>query len=299
MPNMTMPYLCFGTFMTQLLRFVNATTTANDRASGKSDAKSERLIYKGLITVYHMDKVFLPESTLKTYASDVKACKKSRPEFADFTNFDLRRDFESDITSKAPSSLLWMQDFVANYLTVKKAVQKERIVKIMLNMIKNDPYMEPTQKLFILGNGKSIYKKDLVSLEKIQIEALLLGIWHYIIINRYDKNESGADTIAAMGHESYNKWIEEYPLPENTEIVLLGPSGISSDTGDDNISSDGDEVIGAENDPDASSKTANDDDIKSPGTSEKPFVFQHVEKQVVQNATTINNITGPIDTLNI
>ena len=304
--SMTVPYLCIGTFMTQLLRFVDPTTNPRLRAKGYSDGHSERLIYRELINVYHMNETFLPESTLKTYASDVKSCKQSRPEFADFNNHDVRKDFEADIKRKNSISLKWMQDFGADYLSLHNDTLKERIVKIMLKMIAEDPYIEPGQKFYILGTGKAIPKSDFNSLNEVKIEALLLGVMHFIITKRYDQNESGAKTYAAMANDAYNDWLEKYDISHIEKIQLLGRSGISEkkDIPEEKTSVDTKEnteckeSVGEETD-----STTHDDDTYTDDTSTDdttksftitPNVTQYIQRQVVDNSKTVIN-KAPIE----
>lgn len=316
MSDITTPYLCLGTFMTQLLRFVDATTTARDRANGKSESHSVRLIYKGLINIYHMHVTYLAEGTLKPYASDVKSCKQSRPEYAEFDKHDIRKDFDADIKKKNSDSLKWMQDFTAEYLSINTDVKEKRLVKIMLKMIAEDLYIEPAQKFYILGNGKSISKSEIPALKELKIEALLLGILHYIISSRSDKNEIGAETYKAMCTDSYNDWLEEYDISHLEKISLLGYSGISeeqeeeqeepqeNDTGakSENMIPEED-TTEQDSIPDDNETSANENtsDNSSQGFNITPNVTQYIQKQVVNNTKTIVNNApiNHIDTINL
>ena len=292
------PYLCLGTFMTQLLRFVDASTKPRLRAGGNSDDRSERLIYKGLINVYHMGEPYLSNATLKTYASDVKSCKKSRPEFAEFDNHDIRKVFEADIKKKNSDALQWMQDFVSDYLSLDTPERKERIVKIMFKMISEDSYIEPAQCFYILGNGKSIAKSAISTLTEIKIEALLLGVLHFIITTRSDKNEIGAETYSKMQNDKYKDWLTKFDIAHLSKITLAGRSGISEKTGETQEDKKSNESAGTnstdnapDDDPSIDEGSA---DNASKGFTITPNVTQYIQQQIVNNNKTIIN-TAPID----
>ena len=84
-----------------------------------------------------------------------------------------------------------MSDFVKEFIDVKeKGIQ---LIRCLLGLIQEDSSISPSD-VFFIKNSKAITKAELITMDCFTIEPFLLSIWHYIIMNRFDKNEKGVDT---------------------------------------------------------------------------------------------------------
>jgi hypothetical protein len=72
----------------------------------------------------------------------------------------------------------------------KKGVQ---LVRSLLGAIKDDGDILDGDEFYI-EPGNAVSKKELVGMENFTAEYFLLGVWHYIIMQRADKNEKGEKT---------------------------------------------------------------------------------------------------------
>lgn len=193
MANKAIPYLCGGTFLCQVLRSRNNLTTATDHTMSQKENLSEQETFRRLISIYQL-RDFHGGTSLKTYTSRYKSCQDSLTAYAGFTDNDLRLMFDSAVKAKDSIALRMMTDFVSDFINVKdKGVQ---LVRCLLGMIKDDADILDQDEFFIL-NGKPVTKAEFTAMDSFRIEPFLLGIWHYIIMKRANKNEFGAVTYKA------------------------------------------------------------------------------------------------------
>ena len=91
-----------------------------------------------------------------------------------------------------------MSGFVEQFLETGTAVKKdERLVKALIDLIQQDVSISGDEEFYILENGQKIKKAALGDLVNVCLPAFLLGVWHYVVVNRKD-NQVGQDT--------YNQW---------------------------------------------------------------------------------------------
>lgn len=165
MASESIPYLCGGTFFTQLLRARPVLTTSTEHTKEHKESLSEQETFRRLISVYQM-KDFINCSSLKTYTSQFKTCTNS-------------------------SALILMSEFVQEFTDPDKYIQ---LTRCLLGMIKSDHTIESDTPFYIFENGAFVTKEKLIETESFVIEPFLLGIWHFIIIHRSDCNGKGAAT---------------------------------------------------------------------------------------------------------
>ena len=186
------PYLCGGTFLTQLLRAMERTTTPNDRIKGQKEDLREQDVFRRLLSIYRLVDIPAPRGdTLKTYASDFKKCKDSKATYSKFTDSDCRMAFDRDVRGGNSKALSMMSKFVEESLD---DYGKEQAVRCLLGLIKDDERITPDDEFCILPNGGFVSRSNICNLGTYYIEPFLLGVWHFVIMNRAEKNELGADT---------------------------------------------------------------------------------------------------------
>lgn len=186
------PYLCGGTFLTQLLRAMERTTTPNGHIKGQKEDLHEQDVFRRLLSIYRLvDITAEAGDTLKTYASQFKKCQKSHATYAKFTDSDCRLTFDNDVRNKNSKALSMMSKFVEECIDSQG---KEQVVRCLLGLIKNDKSIQPRDAFHILPSGDSVSRSNICNLGIYYIEPFLLGVWHFIIMNRAENNEQGKDT---------------------------------------------------------------------------------------------------------
>ena len=215
MANTDNPYLCGGTFLAQILRARKSSELSAYYNRNKKESLSEQETFRRLISIYHIAE-FSSCSSLKTYTSQFKSCTNSLESFALFSDSDVKREFDSDVRSADSSALTMMSDFVQEFIDTEKYIQ---LVRCLLDMIENDSTIAPNTPLYILENTESVTKAEINNMQIFMIEPFLLGIWHYIIMNRSDSNEKGASTYRQW-YPSRDKYIGT--VGSGTRIFIHG-----------------------------------------------------------------------------
>lgn len=79
-----------------------------------------------------------------------------------------------------------MAEFVQEFINPALWLQ---LVRCLLDMIKSDEDIQADDRFYITADATAVMAKDIINLDNFHIESFLLGIWHYIIMNRADNNE--------------------------------------------------------------------------------------------------------------
>lgn len=210
------PRLCGGTFFVLLLQALKNRKGAREHYKGDRDGLSDPEVLIGLIKVINPDYEPPRLERIKTKTNDFKACKLSKGEYLPFGNTPEIEVFDGRVRTDYRSALMSMTDFVNEFLDLGESVQKDiRLVKALIELIRLDGSIAPEEGFFISEDGKQIKKAALGGLKRVCYPAFLLGIWHYVVVNRKDNS---------VGKATYDEW-----CPENGG----GPRSYSSRMGKD------------------------------------------------------------------
>ena len=195
MDKKNIPLLCGGTFFTLLLQA--AKQELNERKGwGKSGEFTEGDVLASLIRVAVPTYEKPAESdNFKSVVSAYKACNISKSkllpicEQANMTTFNNRIKNEYRLPLKAMTTL------TEKYIDIDG--KAEWLLKALLELLSKDESICGTDALFVCEEGSSITKSELCTLTTVCLPAFLLGIWHYIIINRTDN---------LIGKATYDDW---------------------------------------------------------------------------------------------
>ena len=199
--NREYPRLCGGTFMTLVIQALLQRKKAREHYRGESDKLNDPDVLVGLITVINPDYVDPGKAVLKTKANDYKSCKLSKGQYLPFGNkleidvFD-KRVHEDYLTARNDMSV-----FVDNFIETGTKLQKDvRLVKAIIDLIEKDDSIDDDVEFLIKEDGGAVRKDHFCELDMVCLPAFLLGIWHFIVVNR--KNNK-------VGELTYNTWCPE------------------------------------------------------------------------------------------
>ena len=195
MELMVSPVLCGGTFFTLLLQA--AKQGLNERKKwGKSTEFTERDVFGALV------KVAIPTyenpsdaENFKSVVSAYKSCNTSKSgrlpmhEQANVTTFSNR------ITSNYQASLSDMTALIETYIDFEG--KGDWLTRALLGLVCEDKSINETDLMYIRQDGQAILKSDLHNFTDVNFSALVLGIWHFIVVNRADNS---------IGKATYDKW---------------------------------------------------------------------------------------------
>lgn len=198
MTNSDYPRLCGGTFFILVLQALRQRMKAREHYKGESDGLKDPNVLIGLIRVINPDYREPAGDALKGKTNDFKSCKTSTGEYLPFGNTMEIEEFDNRVQTSYQDALSAMVTFVDTFLETGTAVKKEeRLVKALIDLIQQDTSINGDEEFYILENGGKIKKAALSDLTNVCLPAFLLGVWHYVVVNRKD-NKVGKDT--------YNSW---------------------------------------------------------------------------------------------
>lgn len=197
MPNVDVPRLCGGTFLTQLLRMKKPPTRANEYClRGVRDEVNNQRMLEALIRFFDPDFMTTCDDTFKTDVSAYLSCSKDKGANLPFTKKyygDKMDAFNMAVMGKYSSVQKLMEDFVDRFIDLKKVTPP---VCALLQTIQDDVTIK-NDTIFYMGEMGNLTKAQLKNQKSIILENLLLGIWHFILLNRQD---------TTIGKKTYVEW---------------------------------------------------------------------------------------------
>ena len=198
MSNKTYPVLCGGTFFTLILEARIPRTSKRSHYAGELDGLSQPETLAGL------GKVVYPEydpprnkRTFSTNASDYRSCDNNGTNLS-FLFEQTVNVFDNRIKNNYPSALMAMVNFVDRFLEVGTSTTKEVwLLKALLELIEADRSIDDAQIFYIGQSGQGITKATLRSINDFCLQSFLLGVWHFVIVNRQD-NQVGKATFDVL-----------------------------------------------------------------------------------------------------
>ena len=201
MTNIAYPRLCGGTFMTLVIQALLQRKKAREHYKGESDKLNDPDVLVGLITVINPDYEDPGKSVLKTKANDYKSCKLSKGQYLPFGDKLAIEVFDQRVRDNYLAARNDMCIFVDSFIETGTKLQKDvRLVKALIDLIEQDESIDDSEEFLVGENGDAVRKDQLRTLKRVCLPSFLLGIWHFIVINR--KNNK-------VGQLTYDTWCPE------------------------------------------------------------------------------------------
>lgn len=201
MTNIEYPRLCGGTFMTLVIQALLQRKKAREHYKGESDKLNDPDVLVGLITVINPDYEDPGKAVLKTKANDYKSCKLSKGQYLPFGDKLAIEVFDQRVRTNYLAARNDMCIFVNSFIETGTKLQKDvRLVKALIDLIEQDASIDDSVEFMVGENGDAVRKDQLRNLKRVCLPSFLLGIWHFIVINR--KNNK-------VGQLTYDTWCPE------------------------------------------------------------------------------------------
>lgn len=234
MTNREYPRLCGGTFMTLVIQALLPRKKAREHYAGESDKLNDPDVLVGLIKVINPDYKAPYRGTLKTKTNDYKSCKLSKGQYLPFGDKVTVDVFDERVKNDYLSARNAMSEFIDHFIETGTKLEKDvRLAKALIDLIQQDESIDDDVEFLIGRDGQAIRKANLDDFDKVCLPSFLLGIWHFIVVNRknnkigrdtYDiwcpENDSGPREYQGTMGESLTRKIEVYLLDtdEITEV---------------------------------------------------------------------------------
>lgn len=195
MRNRKIPYLCGGTFFFLLVQAKKPRAKAREREKGVSDGLKDPAMMNGLIQAITGNNNYIYEDSLKKNTSQFRECKIDGSAYIPFNDTATANAYDYEIINNYDVSLSRMQKFTDDFLNPAKGAW---LVHVLLDVIEHDTDIENDALFYVQHNGKFLSKIDLQTTTHFELQPFLVGVVHYILMNRSD-NISGQDTLDEWG----------------------------------------------------------------------------------------------------
>lgn len=271
------PRLCGGTFFTLVLQALRQRMKAREHYAGDSDGLSDSEVMVGLIKVINLGYVDPGKEKLKTIVNNYKRCETSTSAYLPFGDDQVVAAFDDMVRTDYQTALNGMIGFVNDFLDMSESVHKDvNLIRALIDLIQQDQSIKANDEFYTEPNGEKKKKAALGDLKKVCLPAFLLGIWHYIVINRKDNS---------IGQKTYEVWCPSNGRAQRKYTAHMG-EGILDDLTTYYVETM--EKPGADNDP---VETVIIDDTPEQPTQQtvnNPFVFNFT--QYGNNGTQIGHV---------
>ena len=284
------PRLCGGTFFTLVLQALRQRMKAREHYSGDSDGLSDPEVLVGLIRVINPDYADPGKENLKGTANNYKACKTSNSTYLPFDDEQVLSAFDSVVRTDYQTALNGMIGFVNDFLDVGETVHKDvNLVRALIDLIQQDQTIKASDEFYIGPNGEKKKKAALGDLKEVCLPSFLLGVWHYVVLNRRD-NSVGRITYDAWcpsndrAPRKYTAHMGEGILDDLTTYTVDTKETIAAEIVDEPIEDGSSDAAGQDGTPVTQQMVNNNPtffNINISGGNNN--FFQHVDKLTINN----------------
>lgn len=191
--------LCGGTL------FALLTNAKLKRKRGTFDKKgySEEELMLDLVKIYYPGAAFGDGDSFKKATNEFKKCIINDCSSFNFTNQELINSFDTEIKNNYSSKLEQMKALLNHFFDLKSEPVLNKLVRSILELIKKDSTISKNDKFYISPNGSAVSKAAMLLSDTFDVSAFILGVFHYIIVNKIDNR---------LGLQTYESW---YSIPGN------------------------------------------------------------------------------------
>lgn len=284
------PRLCGGTFFTLVLQALQQRMNAREHYDGDSDGLSDPEVLVGLIKVINPAYVDPGKEKLKTIVNNYKRCETSTSTYFPFGDDQVISAFDEIIRNNYQTALNGMIGFVNDFLDVSETVHKDiNLVRALVDLIQQDQTIKAGDEFFIGPNGEKKKKAALGDLKEVCLPSFILGVWHYVVVNRKD-NGIGKKTYDAWcpstggDQRKYTAHMGEGILNGLTTYLVDTKETITAEVVDEPIEDDASNAAGQDTPPVSQQMVNNNPtffNINISGGNNS--FYQHVDKLTINN----------------
>lgn len=133
--------------------------------------------------------------SLKKNTSQFRECHINGSTYIPFSDSSTVSNYDYNIKHNYNSALLRMCEFAEKYLDQMKVTW---LVRVLLDVMDQDTDISDNALFYVQSEGLPLSKTDVLTKNWLEFQPFLVGIIHYILINRQD-NTAGRDTIEDWG----------------------------------------------------------------------------------------------------
>lgn len=290
-----------GTFIVLLEQARRSRQKARDSLAGKSDGLNNQDLLKALMRIVDEGYPEPPASTFAQNCSAFRACQLSHSTYVPLDDADIIKRFDRRVRSDYGSALDEVSVLVDRFIA--PGDKRLLLARRLLGVLASDETIPNDQKFFARVSGTPVSKHELLNASQVCLDALLLGLWHYVV-TRVPDNSQGRETFEYWHKRPEQvglRWrLLEDRIPLHTRVFDLTPPVAKNDP--DSGTQPGESVSDETDrtDPEiVDAEIVDDDDQPESGTEpDESRLIENTRVTVFQGGTNNTNI-GHVDTLNL
>ena len=193
-------YLCGGVVFFLLTYVAYTGPTAKKSLTGVSSDHSDFQIMVDFLNAVFNKELELSEESLHTQISRYKACKTLKCSVLPFDSSPLCNAYK-DISDEDYQKIVQKIDYlVSTHIDID---MKEKFVKLLLHIIKNDSEIDDSELFYVTEDRKPTTKTELLRMTEFTLSYFLVGILHYVFTYRtVTDSKEQSDEILRKGQET-------------------------------------------------------------------------------------------------
>ena len=184
--------LCGGTFFCLLLQAKKQRKNNRPQIRSDNDGLTESGMFEGLIKVFQPNYIVSNKSAFCKVVSNYKLCKPNSLNNLPFADTIIVDNFDDVVKNNYSEVSKRMSDFTDKFIDIEN--KAEWLVKAMLELMDSDKNIPDKQDFYILPDGGTLSKLEMLKTSEFCFETFLAGIFHYILVKKIDNNV-GIQTI--------------------------------------------------------------------------------------------------------
>ena len=243
-------YLCGGVFFFLLTRATLPKGTPRDHRAGVKDDHSDPILMKDLVYAFTGNRNVNAGKDTSKYKDCLSEGSCNLP----FNERDKCIAYDGLVRENYAEALARMNEFVNWHLDANMRVW---FVKAVLDVIDKDESINDEKLFFINSDGCTIEKAKMLGEPSYDLPAFLVGVLHFILTDRRNKNHYGEETLALIGTKvphrprqyvgtlgeeisrkievSFLSPVSQPPVEKPDKDVVLEPDEIVTEKTDDEV----------------------------------------------------------------
>lgn len=202
MSNEKIPYLCGGVIFTLLKQAAQSSVSSKEHLKGMSDSHSNPNMMKDLIIALRADDTMAVKQPSPKVVSKYVNCMENVPDGLPFAQGVFVSSYSALVKSKYAEALEKMRIFVLDHLDPN---YYEWLVKLVLYVIDKDSDIDDSDQFFIAEDGTLKTKAEIRVMNDFCLPAVLVGVMHYVLLNRAKTNTAGKSTLDSWSKQESSR----------------------------------------------------------------------------------------------
>ena len=211
MENKNVPYLCVGVLFV-MMKQASLCQLSSNKLIIERHSNPKMLI--DLIKALRLEENIEDEKTYKddsfdTLVSRYVNCISNADKKLPFIRGEFASSYDDLVKSQYSKAIEKMQAFIQAHLDLGLC---KWLVEAILYVIEKDSGIKDTDQFFLSPDGVPRSKTEIMHMDQFCLPAVLVGVMHYILLNRGKNNTGGSETLKQWGTKDKEHMQRKYDI---------------------------------------------------------------------------------------